>query len=66
MLEGANQVANAMSSLSEITSRIGESMILMTESVEGITTAMKVVADSSDKNMADITKLDEEIGTFKL
>ncbi len=66
MLDGAMQVAKEMNSLSEITSRIGESMILMTESVDGIAGAMKVVADSSDKNMEDINKLDKEIGAFKL
>ncbi|MCR4940440.1 MAG: hypothetical protein K5930_10105 [Treponemataceae bacterium] len=66
MLDGATQVAKEMNSLSEITSRIGESMSLMTEGISGIVGAMKDVAESSDKNMLGINKIDEEIGTFKL
>lgn len=66
MLDGAVQVENEMTSLSEITSRIGQSMSLMSEGIAGIASSMKMVQESSDKNKADIVKVDEEIGTFKL
>ena len=66
MLDGAEQVAKEMEALSNITHRIGSSMNAMMDSVSNISGSMNLVAKSSDKNQADIKKINDELSTFKL
>ena len=66
MLDGADQVVKEMSILAEVTRRIQESMLLMTESVSNISSAVKQVSESSEQNLHDSNDLSEKLGTFAL
>jgi methyl-accepting chemotaxis protein len=55
-----------MGLLAEVTRKITDSMQLMTQSVESISTAVKEVANNSDKNLHDTQELAQKIETFDL
>ena len=66
MLGDADQVVKEMGLLAEVTRKITDSMQLMTQSVESISTAVKEVANNSDKNLHDTQELAQKIETFDL
>ena len=66
MLGDADQVVKEMGLLAEVTRKITDSMQLMTQSVESISTAVKEVANNSDQNLHDTQELAQKIETFDL
>ena len=66
MLVGADQVVKEMEVLAEVTRRITDSMQSMSESVEGITSAVKLVSDSSSANQKNTFELAAKIESFNL
>ena len=66
MLGDADQVVKEMGILAEVTRRITDSMQLMTQSVDSISTAVKQVSYSSDQNLHNTQELAQKIKTFEL